>query len=86
MKRVLCALAIGAAAFAVTPAHASETPVQVIVTNNDGAVGVGVMYRFNGSRWYPVGGAYVNKQTGEVCFGLSYQTGTCTGDLVGPQG
>lgn len=84
MKRVLCALAVGAAALAVTPAHASENPVQVTVTNNDNAVGVGVQYRTNGSNWYPLGGAFVNKQTGEVCFGLSYQTGTCTGDLVAP--
>jgi hypothetical protein len=80
MKRVLVALAIGGAALATAPAHASESPVQVQVTNDANQVGVGVLYGTNG-HYLPLGGVFVNKNTGRVCFGLSYQVPFCTPGL-----
>lgn len=77
MKRVLCAVLFGAAAFTAVPADAAGYDVNVVVWNSPGQVGVGAEYTTNGSNYEPLGSAYVNPQTGAVCFGLSFQTGTC---------
>ena len=72
MKRVLCAALLGAAAFAVTPAHASEIPAHVTPVVNEHRVGVYTSY---GTQ--PLAGAWVNRDTGAVCVGFGYGIPVC---------
>jgi opacity protein-like surface antigen len=77
-KRVLCAAALAVAAFAATPAHAAYDPgIKVTPVVNEHTIGVGV-HGFG----QPVGGAYVNRDTGEICVGLSYQIPFCAGGPI----
>lgn len=78
MKRVLCAALLGAAALA-TPASAGPgIRVEPTVTNRPDRVGVFVSYDF-GHGEEPLGGAWVNPQTGQVCVGFSFQIPQCVG-------
>ena len=81
MKRVLCGLVLGAAAFAAAPANAAGYGVKV-TPSTEGRVGVGVEYTRDGKNYDPVGGAYWNPSTGEVCAGMSYQIPVCVGGPI----
>jgi hypothetical protein len=79
MKRALCALVLGTAAIATVPAFAAEAiTVTPQVTTDNGRVGVGAMYsRDGGKTQNPVGGAWVDTNSGHACAGLSYQVPFC---------
>jgi hypothetical protein len=81
MKRIVCAALLGVAAFAA-PASAAEYGVEPIVWNDENRVGVGARYKVNGGGYDPVGAVYYNKNTGEVCAGLSYQIPLCVGSQI----
>lgn len=81
MKRVLCGLALGAVAFSAVPAHATEYPAGGRLDNDGHRTGV--------YTWYgdpddptPLGGAWVNHDTGQVCVGFSYQIPQCAGGPI----
>lgn len=82
MKRVVSALLLGAAAFTAVPAQAADYSVQPIIWNDENRVGVGARYRLNGYDYEPLGAAYLNKNTGEVCVGFSYQIPLCVGGPI----
>lgn len=80
MKRLLCAAVIAAAAATAAPANAETAwPVQPHVWNRPDRVGVGASYDVRGQNYQPLGAAWVNPQTGEVCVGFSYQIPQCVG-------
>ncbi|HEX8002764.1 MAG TPA: hypothetical protein VF519_08720 [Mycobacteriales bacterium] len=79
MKRVLCGALLAAAAFAV-PAQATGGPdlgPYVTVYNNEYGAGVGT-----GIPHQPLFGAHLNKTTGELCVGFSYQVPQCVGGPI----
>jgi hypothetical protein len=49
---------------------------------NDHTIGVGARYTLGNNHDEPVGGARVNRDTGEVCVGLSYQIPFCAGGPI----
>ncbi|HVF05585.1 MAG TPA: hypothetical protein VNA20_12160 [Frankiaceae bacterium] len=83
MKRLLAGLVLATAAVPAGAAQAASTwPVQPVVWTEDDRVGAGAFYDLNGTNYRPLGGAWVNPQTGEVCVGLSYQIPQCAGGPV----
>ena len=85
MRRVLAGLVLGAAAFASVPAEAAGPAYGVkpiLWTGEYGRYGAGAMYTYDGERWYPLGGAYVNTTTGTACVGFSYQIPLCVGGPI----
>ena len=75
-KRVLCGLALAAAAFAATPAQAApDLPVKVTVTDDYISVTSGIAGQ-------PLVNVHVNRDTAEVCVGFSHQVPFCV--LVEP--
>ena len=77
MKRVLCALAIGATAFVAAPADAAtDLPVSVSPVVTENVVGVGVFFNDQ-----PVAGAYVYPHAGKACVGIGDQIPLCA-DLL----
>lgn len=81
MKRVLCATLLAVAALGA-PANATGYDVDVAVWNDENRVGLGSSYTTNGHTYYPLGAVWVNRNTGEICAGFSYQMPQCAGGPI----